>query len=92
MQSIILSFQACLTILFTIVNSSPTLFPIVNSRQASGLITAAFFDVNQKLITEFEVGIALQQDLSKFLISLCFKFSFYYLNMQFPFIYIHKFV
>jgi hypothetical protein len=42
----------------------------VDSRQALGLITAAFFDANKDLITEFEVGIALQQDLSKFLISL----------------------
>jgi hypothetical protein len=78
MQSIILSFQArtlfaCLAILFTIVNSSPTSFPIVDSRQASGLITAAFFDANQNLITQFEVGIALQQDLSK----LCFPFTIY---------------
>ncbi|KAF8856247.1 hypothetical protein BDZ45DRAFT_691881 [Acephala macrosclerotiorum] len=70
MQSIILSFQArtlfaCLAILFTIVNSSPISFPIVDSRQAPGLIIAAFFDVNQNLITEFEVGIALQQDLTQ---------------------------
>ncbi len=82
MQNIIFFFQArsilaCLAILFTIVNSSPTSFPILDSRQTPGLITAAFFDANQDLITEFEVGIALQQDLSKFLISLCYTISFY---------------
>lgn len=84
MQPIFLFFHtrtllACLAILFTIVNSLP-LTPIVDSRQASGLITAAFFDANQNLITEFEVGLALQQDLSKFLFGFLLLF---YINYSF---------
>jgi hypothetical protein len=66
MRSIALSFRAqillaCLAILFSIVNSSPISFHI---RHALKLITVAIFDKNGDIITEFEVGIALQQDFN----------------------------